>query len=399
MKPRMFIFSLVAAFGSGCTSMDKPGEPLHMESVVSIRHGAPAAQSYYQLGRYYQGQHRREQAEEAYLKAVAIDDRHIDSLNALGSLYAERGELERAAQMFERVVAMAPNVAYLYNNLGFACYLLGRLDEAYAAVYKALSLDETLARSWANLEQIVSASSNADLIAAVKSRRFVDLPAALKAAGDVQTAELRPLDTPQAAMPTLTAKADDSTQMPDQDIKLVDTVGSTEGGLVPSAGNGTTVMASESTAATSEDRGNVLNEEAISMIQGKLVCPLPTSPGDSAFPVARLEISNGNGVTGFARNVSAQLKKDRLPVTRVTNFGSFKLNNTVIEYQPGYEVATCALTARIGVTASMIAATKARPNSDIRIVLGKDALRSGFGGVQVRHIAADRSGAGQAHGA
>lgn len=348
MKLRILVLALTAALGSACSSNDKPRPALDIKPVLSIRHGTQDAQSFYQLGRYYHGQNRLAQAEEAYLQATAADENHVDAFNALGTLYAERGELERAARMFRKVTAMAPGAAYLYSNLGYAYFLLGRPDEAYAAVRQALSLDNKLERAWVNLKRIASLRPESSLAAAAISRRLDLLPIDL---ASNSTPDGRPVVPSPAApkpvqAPELALDTELSIEALDHKVPFVN-VAAPE----PAPAPGTPVKIATTPAGSAK-----------------------ATEDHPDFSATRIEISNGNGVARFARKFSSQLKAGGMPVTRITNFASFSLKKTVVEYQPGHEVTARALIDRIRFAARLLPAVRSRPGSDVRIVLGQDAL-------------------------
>lgn len=332
MKPLTLVLAMVAAFGAACSSIDKPSAALRFEPVMSVRHGTENAQSYYRLGRYYQGQKRLEQAEAAYLKALAADDRHVDTLNALGSLYAERGELERSVQMFQRVTAMAPGAAYLYNNLGFAYYLLGQLDEAYAAVLKALNLDAKLERGWVNLEQIAGARSHAATLEAAKARQLDQLPRelAVNSPPDAAANQTLQITNEQSLSPKLKL----ALEMPTQVIQA----------------DGDTPTSTKSADALEKSESQALLSDV------------------------RVEVSNGNGVVGFARKFSAQLRANEIMVTRITNQRPYSVTKTDIHYAPRFEDAARTLMQQYKLTGRIVATQTPRARADIRIILGQDAL-------------------------
>lgn len=376
MKPRVLVLALIAALGTGCGSMDAPGKALRMEQVLSIRHGAPNAQSYYQMGRYFHGQIRLALAEEAYLKAVAADEAHVDALNALGSLYAERGELERATQMFEKVTALAPDAAYLYNNLGFAYFLQGRQDQAYAAVRKALLLDKTFERAWINLARIAGMRSEPGLIEAVALRRLEALPTEFAAVSIPEWAgSEQPIQAGSPGMKTADAAAADGDQHEVE--KALTTVANTAARTSPPVQADENRIAGGRFILVSPSREVVSNGETIEIASLESAISADTPDRNPTMPTARLEVSNGNGVARFARTFSARLKDKKISVSRITNLGSFALKTTVIEYQPGYEEAARALQERAKLSARLIPAIRSRPGSDIRIVLGRDALQFG----------------------
>ena len=372
MKPRLIVLALLAALGSGCASIDQPHQAGDIEPLLAVHHGASDAQSYYQLGRYYQGQRRQAQAEEAYLKAIAVDRHNLDAYNALGRLYAERGDLERSVKTFARATTLAPDAAYLYNNLGFAYYLSGRLDDAYAAVRKALSLDSSLARGWVNLEKIAATRPDAALLAAIKARRVAVLPNELTtaASGKPSTATLPTADpvslaqlpaTPSDnvspnAMPTVTLLAAGDQQRPNDTPEEA------------SAGGKLILVSASREAVASGGVISIDNTASASATQQPLTPPRPA---------ARLEVSNANGVSRFATRVSAKLRNDDIAVARITNFGSSQLKQTIVEYHPGYEDQARELIGRTQLAIRIIPAVRPRPGSDIRIVLGQDALKFG----------------------
>ena len=108
---------------------------------------------------------------------------------------------------------------------------------------------------------------------------------------------------------------------------------------------------------------------------------LPVNPtlGDGlAIDLAEVdvEVTNANGVTGFAKKISAQLRNDNIVVKRITNHTSFQLVETVIEYQPGFENAAQDLISRTKLPANLVPAKAPRDRSDVRIFLGRDIVET-----------------------
>lgn len=368
MKTSVLTLSVLTVLLAACSTPNTPQAKWKIEPYQAVRHGAPSAQSYYQLGRYFQGQHRLDKAEEAYQSALAIDGDHVDVLNALGSLYAERGELGRAAQVFEKLVVLQPAAAYLHNNLGY-CYLLqGRMTEAYAEVYKAIVLDETLERGWSNLDQIAMAGNQAQLLAAVKSRQLASLPTDLNARNaSAVTAVVAvapdnvpaPVGTPMATQAAIEVS-------PSQPMRAVADAGGSDRHVRASEEHFILVSASREIVALDEPI------EIGSPVSG---------PGAVAADIvkattggARIEVSNGNGVSRFANRFTAQLKRLSIRVSRITNFDTYVLKTTVVEYQPGYASVAQRLAEEVGPTAEIEPAHRPRQGTDVRVVLGRDAL-------------------------
>ena len=69
----------------------------------------------------------------------------------LAGYLQEAGEVPKAVQVLEAVIAAHPDYAEAYNSLGVMCTRLGQHDRARAALRKVLELDPTSARAYENL--------------------------------------------------------------------------------------------------------------------------------------------------------------------------------------------------------------------------------------------------------
>jgi tetratricopeptide (TPR) repeat protein len=98
---------------------------------------------------------------------------------------------------------------------------------------------------------------------------------------------------------------------------------------------------------------------------------LQAVPKAEKVRMARLEVSNGNGVTGMARRFRSLLGQMGIPVERLSNDKPYKQVATTIQYSPGFEKQAAslqkALQGKAQLTSKQLAA------SDVRLVLGKDA--------------------------
>jgi hypothetical protein len=63
---------------------------------------------------------------------------HVETLNNLGVLYKELGQVERAVASYRRALVLKPDHAEALNNLGLAYMDQGRLDEAITCYEQAL---------------------------------------------------------------------------------------------------------------------------------------------------------------------------------------------------------------------------------------------------------------------
>jgi len=102
--------------------------------------------------------------------------------------------------------------------------------------------------------------------------------------------------------------------------------------------------------------------------------PAPAAPAvaqASKVRMARLEVSNGNGVTGMARRFRNLLGQMGIPVDRLSNERPFKQVATTIQYSPGFEKQAASLQKAL--QGKVLLASRQLASSDVRLVLGKDA--------------------------
>jgi uncharacterized protein (AIM24 family) len=74
--------------------------------------------------------------EEAYL----LRPRDLKVLNLLGLVYFKQEKLDKAEEVYRKLVAESPDSHTLYYNLGLICFKLSRLEEAETSFLKALEL-------------------------------------------------------------------------------------------------------------------------------------------------------------------------------------------------------------------------------------------------------------------
>jgi len=105
--------------------------------------------------------------------------------------------------------------------------------------------------------------------------------------------------------------------------------------------------------------------------------PVPSAVQPLSLPpaVARLEISNGNGVTGMARALARQIDAPSLRVTRLSNQPGFAVRHTRIEYDAAHVDAARRLAQRVGSVHLQEVDHPAPAN--LRLVLGRDLAPRG----------------------
>ena len=138
------------------------------------------AVSYHQLGWIAQTRGRLDEAEEWYVKALAIEEELSDhpgiagSYHQLGMIAQTRGRLDEAEDWYVKALAIEedlgdrPHMAITYNELGVTAQIHGRLDEAEEWYVKALAIEEEigdrphLAVTYAQLGMITQARGRLD---------------------------------------------------------------------------------------------------------------------------------------------------------------------------------------------------------------------------------------------
>jgi tetratricopeptide (TPR) repeat protein len=94
-----------------------------------------------EIAKVYLGHGNSQKAEEAWLKASAIDPMGVQSRIELAALY-ERTDRNRAAlRVCEQLCSIEPRNAAYWSNVGVLNARLGRYDAALAAVGEAMKLD------------------------------------------------------------------------------------------------------------------------------------------------------------------------------------------------------------------------------------------------------------------
>jgi hypothetical protein len=101
-----------------------------------------------------------------------------------------------------------------------------------------------------------------------------------------------------------------------------------------------------------------------------LPAPAPAPVSDSS---ARIEIANGNGVTGMAKRIKQVLGQQGIAVIRLTNARPFRQVETIIEFRAGHAQDAEQLRDALRGHAVLVAAPQLPTQADLRLVLGKDA--------------------------
>jgi tetratricopeptide (TPR) repeat protein len=340
---------------SACASY----QPANMAAWVvkpmsSIKTSNDNPEALYQLGRYYQGQSRYEQAVLAYQKALAVDNSFAEARNGLGVIYSIQGKYTEAIAVLKLAVQQAPKAAHIHNNLGYAYYLQGQNSDAIIALRESTNLDPGNQRALNNLGlAYAKAGNNTDSIVAFTQA----LKAPDVALSGIATANK---NTPQAVEPTQTAQlgapveraAPQSLALP-KDRGVINRVAVTVVPLIDSQ-----VKVVQVAANVYE-----LRQQAVLSVQ---VAATPSTVQ------TKLEIANGNGITGMAKRVNAFLHGQGYLTQRITNQKPYKVQITQIQYRNGHQLEALRLQSSLPKKSDLVQSDEMHANVNVRIVLGKN---------------------------
>ncbi|MDR3409625.1 MAG: tetratricopeptide repeat protein [Formivibrio sp.] len=352
MKTKKVLFPIVCCipFLSSCSSVDTAHNATwELNPVYSINQMTDSPTALYQLGRYYQGQKRYDQAATAYLRALAANSNFVEAHNGLGVVYAMQGRYEEAISAFRTAISLAPEAAHLRNNLGYVLYLQGSYTEAVSTLEKAAQLDPTNLRTMSNLT-----------LASAKSDNPEHVP--------VSTATAEPVEATTIAQ---TAPAEPAALAQEQ---------WPEPPLLASHEN-SPLAATKSHLETVQLAPNVyeLRERVMpaQLATAEAIAPQPVAAPTKSTTL-RLEVSNGNGITGFARKVSGFLVNQGYRSARLTNQKPFQVSISQIQYRPGFRDAAQNLKSSLPPEPNLelVQTNTLRADIQARILLGKDMSRN-----------------------
>jgi len=359
------------ALMSACASnQSTSAAPWSVKPNAVAKNSADKPEALYQIGRYYQGQNRYEQAIEAYMKALKADPAFVEARNGLGVIYSRQGRYSEAIEAFQAAIAQAPKAAHLYSNMGYAYYLQGQYADAVQALEQATLLDPGNQRALNNLGQAYAKAGNA----AESVRAF-------SGAANV-TAEAPAAAAKEIAQPAQPA-AENTTQLvaaatPDASMVKLEPKAQAEQMAIPKD-RGVIRMAAQSDIPVVDSRVKLVNVAPhVSELQvAKYITEAPQIVAQmTAQPQTKvkIEVANGNGIVGAAGRVGKYLRYQGTFAARLTNQKPYKTQTTQIQYRQGYEVDALFLQSKLINAPEMVLSNDMRADVGIRLVLGKDIV-------------------------
>jgi Flp pilus assembly protein TadD len=420
MKKNHYLLPLMAslpALFSCSTSVTAPAlSTARIEPVMHVSGSDDASLSYYQLGRYYQGQNRLELAAGAYRKAIELSASYVDAHNALGTVYSSQGKFNEAIAELSTALKIVPDLARVYNNLGYTYFLSNNFSDAVAAYEKAIALEPRNPRAYNNL-----AAAYRQLGDVEKSRLALMQAEALTASPALNNGDKMP-DIAANAVTTTTAAVTPgkpaitvATNTPAAEAAIADLANASRPVSIASTAEAYRLPTTHGSVAllTTADAPASLAEKPMPAAMSEPRHPLqalaqdiiekatftsPTLPtskidralsklfsiaikADISYPLAeqfkqtkafRLEIANGNGVTGLAWKVRQTLMSQGMPGARLTNIKPYQELQTVIQYRAAFQDQALLLSKKLIHTPKLVANEHLRDSADLRLILGKD---------------------------
>jgi len=106
---------------------------------------------FYDQGRIFQARGRLPEAEQAYRKAVNINNNFVEAYNNLGNVLLNIGRLTEAVDAYGKALKIMPHHAMLLSNMGNALHLQGDNKKAVVLLKQAINSDDSYADAHNNL--------------------------------------------------------------------------------------------------------------------------------------------------------------------------------------------------------------------------------------------------------
>ncbi len=373
---------------------------LVIQPVMRVSHSAnQSAATFYQLGKYHLERGNLDFARSAYEASITLDGQQLDARNALAALDATQGKLDVAKALLVQIVADFPDVAHPYNNLGYVYYLQSNFEAAERSLQRAIALDAGNERARNNLNAVNIA------LARLGNRDTVTL--ALAQPSEQLPQEIKPLTLPLEQAES----ADQQVAKTGAPVEVEAAAELAAATPLETRTQGLAIISPplEQVAERVEPQARKelvqivpyvfelrLKQPATVLAEVKLEKALPATatvtdtaapPADSlvqatatALPTltlalsSRIEVSNGNGVTGMAKRISGVLGRQGISVSRLSNELPYKQLETKIHYRAGFEKTAANLKNALKGHAEVVLTPSLSLKADVRLVLGKDAI-------------------------
>jgi tetratricopeptide (TPR) repeat protein len=349
----VFIFFL-----SGCSIInfsglfgDKDDENALLESskieqfLSKVRPWPGNPRSHYLLASNYLKAGKSQEAIAEFKKTILIDPLSAEAYNGMGMAYDQQGDFSRAVAHYKTAIKIRPDMACVYNNLGYSYLLQGKYELAIENFNKAIAMN---LKDPAVRNNLALAYSRIDRAADGQMDKAPVNEKAEEVAQSIQPAEKR--------IPAVTEEAIQGIQA----ASLLKEIAAVQ---KPAPATEAAIPVSPQAGTGSSRRGS------------KQAYAITCSDVYKSMPSIGIEVSNGNGVTRMARNVSSYLAEKGFKMGRLTNAPAFNLKETRIFYRRGYGPIASRLSDSLpGVQKEEERNAFDRAQIKIKIVLGRDIV-------------------------
>ena len=324
------------------------------EQPAPLAQVASSADDAYLLGRQHHLAKRFAPALESYQAALRADPRHVNARNGLATLYAQRGEMDKAIALWRALTGLdasaapaGPASAFLYSNLGYALLLNGEYAPAITALERACVLDPLNPRAWHHLGSALEKTGQPE-----RAQRMLRQAGALEQHDFQADAALAPRGAASIAAANIAAIS------------------------IAAAPDGWAATEVRQTSNGMFELRRAARPAAVPAGREAGAVAAVTVDAAQALPAAtaKLEIRNGNGVNGMARLVAHQVAHAGLRVIRLSNEKRFNVAHTRVEYQGAFRQSARRLAEHFG-NVAVVEVADAK-GADVRLVIGRDLLRS-----------------------
>lgn len=376
MKTRQKILPAVCCIAllSACASNQQVSvAPWSIAPITITSNGSNSPDAMYKMGRYYQGQNRYDLAVNAYQKALAADNGFVEARNGLGVIYSRQGKYREAIEAFQVAVQQAPKAAHLYSNMGYAYYLQGQYAESVAALEQATLLDPTNQRALNNLGLAYAKAGNKG----ESAQAFAQAVNAVTTTPNAPAAEVaipaqNTLQLPENTAAVVAALSTEPNVQPAPQPEVQVLTLPKDRGVIRSASSATTVAVVDSRVQLVKLSANV-SELRVQPYSAEPML-VATAIDVADLKKLRVEVANGNGVTGAAGKVGQFLRDQGYPTARLTNQRPFQVRMTQIQYREGYQAEAQILQASLPDAHELVQRNDMRTGVSVRLVLGKDMV-------------------------
>ena len=94
---------------------------------------------------------KHDEAIEFYNKSIALKPDYAEAYGNMGNTLQEQGKLDEAIEAYNKAISLKPDYAEAYSNMGATLQEQGKLDEAIEAYNKAISLKPDYAEAYSNI--------------------------------------------------------------------------------------------------------------------------------------------------------------------------------------------------------------------------------------------------------